>query len=207
MRKNGREPLTRLLAASQDGHRAALGNANGLLQLVDLTAGARPAPLKHPASYCTFSPDGRRLAATGVDSVVHIYDTSTLDEVLSVRGDSQPFEAIEFSQDGKRLVAANNVGKIHVWDATSGSVQFVLTGKMSNVNTLVFSADGERLLSGGSGIMVWDLVRGQPLLTLGEGTHVGARDLAIDPSGYRLLAAVNGEVWIWDGTPRSDGRD
>jgi WD40 repeat protein len=71
-----------------------------------------------------FSPDGRRLAAAGLDPELQVWDVATWQEVLTLRA---PVEArpedrafrprVAFSPDGARIAATTWDGGVAVWDA------------------------------------------------------------------------------------------
>jgi WD40 repeat protein len=71
-----------------------------------------------------FSPDGRRLVATGYDGLVRMWDADTGSNVLTLRGFGPPAGGgngfsprVVFSPDGTRLAANNWDGTVSVWDA------------------------------------------------------------------------------------------
>ncbi len=73
----------------------------------------------------SISPDGKRLATTGYQDTVHLYDTTSWDLILSERiwtgrVDDWAFPArIAFSPDNKTLAATHWNGSISIWTAPS----------------------------------------------------------------------------------------
>jgi WD40 repeat protein len=65
-----------------------------------------------------FSPDGQRIATTGYDRTVKLWDTATGREVFTLRGHTAGVIALVFSPDGNRIVTAGLDDTARVWDAT-----------------------------------------------------------------------------------------
>ncbi len=63
------------------------------------------------------SPDHNRLVTGGQDGVIRIWDSATLDPLLTLRGHTQAIEALEFSRDGTRMMTASIDGTVRLWDS------------------------------------------------------------------------------------------
>src|SRR5262249_382379 len=64
-----------------------------------------------------FSPDGRRLASSGQDQMVKIWDATTGQDVLTIKGHDDEVQCVVFSPDGTRLASASEDGWVKIWDA------------------------------------------------------------------------------------------
>jgi WD40 repeat protein len=88
----------------------------------DAGTGAEVGSFRPPPSLkAAIAPDGIRLASTGMDGRVTIWDTATGQQVLSLRGFSGQVTSLKFSPGGERLAAGGIEGQsasIRIWDAT-----------------------------------------------------------------------------------------
>ncbi|MGB3717050.1 MAG: hypothetical protein WA996_21735 [Candidatus Promineifilaceae bacterium] len=115
------------------------------------------------------SPDGKRLASTGVDNTVKIWETASGRLLLTLPGGEGGvgFDVV-YSPDGTRL-AATWPSEVILWDAESGERLFVLPGVTDGtVRRLDFNPDGKRLaVASMDGLpRVWDLTAQAELFSL-----------------------------------------
>ena len=68
--------------------------------------------------WIAFSPDGMRIATTGYDRTIKLWDTATGREVFTLRGHTAGVGLLVFSPDGCRIVSSGIDGTARVWDAT-----------------------------------------------------------------------------------------
>src|SRR5262249_56937850 len=77
-----------------------------------------------PAGFVAFSPDGKRLATTGSDRTVHVWDATTGASLLTLTGEYDFSHAAAFSPDGKLLAADleryGEPAEVKLWDAATG---------------------------------------------------------------------------------------
>jgi WD40 repeat protein len=110
-------PDGRLIAVAADGSHAYLQDAE---------TGETVATLSGPDIYhrrICFSPDGRRIASSDLETV-HIWDTESGQEVLELPSFGDWLEQkhrcldLRFTADGRRLMLVNDQGFTKTWDAS-----------------------------------------------------------------------------------------
>jgi WD40 repeat protein/serine/threonine protein kinase len=145
-----------------DGRRLATGNANGSVQLWDVTTGARiPAPpLRHAgvATSVAFSPGGGRLASGGLDRTVRVWDTATWRELRTLHDPTGGVWSVAWSPDGRRLAWGGQDATVKVGDPATGEILRTLRGHTSWVQSVLYSPDGRWIVSGSldGTVKVWD---------------------------------------------------
>jgi WD40 repeat protein len=214
------------MALSADGSHLAIGGdtADGNVRIYDRASGKLLHTLRGDIRIISvaFSPDGRRLAAAGHERVVRLWDTTTGQEVLSLRGHKDIIGRVLFSQDGQRLASASADGEVRIWDASpfdkdadprirtlpphptlsprSGGEGWV-KGDDGEFFGLAFCPTDSRLLASASAdksIKLWDIQTGQVVRTF-HGHKEAAICVAFSPDGRRLLSgSMDRTVKLWD---------
>ena len=64
-----------------------------------------------------FAPDGRRLATSGWNGTLTLWDSRTGRDVLTLRGHSDRVWGLNFSPSGDAIVSAGADGKVLLWEA------------------------------------------------------------------------------------------
>jgi WD40 repeat protein/tRNA A-37 threonylcarbamoyl transferase component Bud32 len=119
----------------------------------------------------SFSMDGDRLAAAGVDNTVHVWDANTGQPDFAPIRDSRPATGLAFSPDGRRLAATSMDGLVRLWDAQNGERLLTLrglgppgTGHYGFTARVAFSPDGNRIVANDwdGTVTIWDSGRVAP---------------------------------------------
>ena len=167
----------------------------------DKPPGKERLTLKHSGlNGVAFSPDGKRLASASDDGAVKVWDTSTGENVFTLKGHSEPVQSVAFSPDGKRLASASNDQTVKVWDAKTGKDVLTLKGHSEPIQCVAFSPDGKRLASASDDktVKVWDAKTGKEVLTLNGHTKI-VLCVTFSPDGKRLASGGEvGQIKLWN---------
>ena len=154
---------------SPDGSILA-GGTDDKVWLWNVTTGQSVAILEHKewVRNVAFSPDGTTLAGTnwGNDSTVKLWDTTTWQPKIILRGHSYPVSSVAFSPDGRTLATGGSWrdGTVRLWAVDTGQLIVTLGGHADYINSVAFSPDGTTLASSSWDNTVWlrDTVTWQP---------------------------------------------
>ena len=194
-------PDSRLLASALDQE----------VQVWDVGTGEERARFAGVADFyrrgLAFSPDAGRLAFTGPNNSVEVWDIKDHKRLATYRGQSGMVMTIAFSPDGRRVASGGVVGgypqkgEARVWDAATGREIYNLQGNGSHVAGIVFSRDGKRLVTASwdQTVRVWDAENGREVQVLrGHTSYVWSA--AFNPSGTRLVTPGfdgTAKLWAW----------
>jgi tricorn protease-like protein len=196
------EDAVSALAFSPNGSLLALASASEV-HLLDVQS--KEATLlgqvgKQPS--LVFSPGGKSLAATGIDSPceIQVWNLQTGGSRV-LKGTWKGPSSISFSPDGKTIVSADSDRSnpaIRVWDLETGSAS-VLGQSTRQITSVAFLPDGKRIASGSwdETVGVWNIHTGEAR-TLGENCSCIVR-LTVSNKGDRIAASsLDGRLRVWD---------
>jgi dipeptidyl aminopeptidase/acylaminoacyl peptidase len=150
-----------------------------------------------------YSPDGKLLASSGWDEVIHLWDANTGHSVRELTDPNRDSNlAISFSPDGSKLASTSENGSIRLWEVASGRKLLDIKGHNDRVFGLAFAPDGRSFATAGyEGIVkLWDAATGAELRSFSPGvrSNDNSQPLAFSPDGHVLAAGLGGTIWLWD---------
>jgi len=93
-------------------------------------------------------PDGKRVALSGMDRKVRVFDLDARREIWSFRGHSDIAWAVAFSRDGRKVASCGKDKSVKIWNADTGAVEQTLTSHKDEVLAVAFAPDGNAVFSG-----------------------------------------------------------
>jgi WD40 repeat protein len=160
-----------------------------------LLAGRGPGPPNPPWRF-TFSPDGRRLAASSATGL-RLWDAGTGKEERTLA--NEPADELAFSPDGGRLlVKAGEAARLY--DVASGAELRVWKVGAGEWTCFALAAGGRQVASGGEdGVLrLWDVETGRELAHW-LAHEAGLTALAFHPDGGLLASGGrDGLLRLWD---------
>ena len=148
----------------------------------------------------TFSPDGKRIASTGYDRTVIIWDSETGEKKLTIKkAHSREITTVLFSPDGKRILTQSCYGntRIKMWDAETGHQLLENTDYGSYGSCVALSPDGKRVAMGDTGkARVCDLQTGNEVVVF----QGGWKCIGFSPDGKWIVVGygTSGRIMVWD---------
>ena len=79
-------------------------------------------------------------------------------DLLTLRGHTEPVTCVAFSPDGERIATSSSDRTVKLWDAATGAEVLTLPQQAAVVTCVAFSPAGDRLASGGGNmqVLIWD---------------------------------------------------
>jgi WD40 repeat protein len=122
-----------------------------------------PEPLKGggPERQAAFSKDGKLLAIGNWDTDVRLHQVESGELLRTLKGHSQPVEALAFSRDGTRLVSIGGDHKLCIWDVETGGLLSAMQGYEDRAIMVVWSPEGDSIAaqSADGTVKVWTAAR------------------------------------------------
>jgi WD40 repeat protein/DNA-binding SARP family transcriptional activator len=135
---------------SPDGMLVAGLADDGVLLVWDVASGRRVLGFRAQtgfASSVAFSPDGSKIATSGLDGAA-VWSVTSGDRIARLSGVGN-LRNVTFSPDGRSLATAGDDGHARIWDAASGRETLSLGAVGKGLTAVAFSPDGTKLAAVG----------------------------------------------------------
>ena len=172
------------LALSPDGRHALSGHkSGGKMILWDVSTGEAIKQFKasdkglldmNMVSSVAFSPDGRHALSGGMDGTIRLWELSSGDEQLRLKGHTRfpGVMSVAFSNDGKYILSGGSDGLVKLWDISSGAEVRTYRASFGGFTTsgvyAFFSPDGKYIISvgGDASIRVFNASTGEEIAVM-----------------------------------------
>lgn len=105
---------------------------------------------KHNAAVLNvaWSPDGKKIASSGADKTVHIWNATSKNPILIYRNHNKPVTTVAWSPDGSRLASGSRDTTVQVWNVQTGRKHMTFRGFSQEVSAVAWSPDGKYIAAG-----------------------------------------------------------
>jgi WD40 repeat protein len=192
------------LAWSTDGKRLAVCGPTGVA-IWDVAAGDWRCRLERAGgSGVTWAPSGHRLAVACDDGTARIFDVTTRQELLVLRGHTAPLTCVAWAPDGDRLLTGSQDATARMWE--EGAAVRTLAGHRSWIESVSWSPTGTHAVTASSdgSAFVWDVDAAEIVHELDvnpfmPGFEDPVFEAAWSPADGRIAtAAADSHLRIWD---------
>ena len=156
-----------------------------------------------PVHSVSWAPDGKRIASTGDDGNVTLWDAEQMRVVGTLKSPpGKVANQVAFSPDG-RLIAASYAdlnfmeGQVRLWNAATAKPSG--TWRVDRTTTgLAFSGDGKTLAASGyMGVGLWNVPGAKPAGRVDVGDTFSVRGVALSLDGHTGVGLGEKDVIYW----------
>ncbi|CCH61957.1 hypothetical protein TBLA_0F04240 [Henningerozyma blattae CBS 6284] len=154
-----------------------------------------------------FSPDGKFLAAGAEDKLIRIWDITTKQIVMILKGHEQDIYSLDYFPSGEKLVSGSGDKTVRIWDLRTGQCSLTLSIE-DGVTTVSSSPNNGKFIAAGSldrSARIWDTETGFLLKRLDSQTDLqnGHKDsiysVSFTKDGKKLVSgSLDRSVKLWN---------
>ncbi len=152
-----------------------------------------------------FDPSGQRLASSGNDSHIVLWNFPDGPEQTRLRGHRGPVRELAFAPDGRILASGGTDHTVRLWSLDRPGTHTILHGHRGGVRSVLFSKDGKELYTGSDdgSVKVWTLPSGETANVLRH-PNGWLHGVAFSPDGTLLgVADSHGKTAVlWEVSAR-----
>jgi len=152
---------------------------------------------KGPVYAMAISPDGKTIASSGEDLLVHLWDKNSGEIRSTLEGYRKPVKYLTFSSDGRYLLGSGGT-EIRIWDLSNGTWK-IYKKHVTHVYNLDFNQDASQFLSTSlnNRFYLWDREQGKVIHTF-EAHSKTALTAAFSPDNQWIASgSLDQTVIIW----------
>ena len=154
---------------------------------------------------CLYSPDGKSIAIALTNRVIHVYSTSSWEEMWTIKRmctieDDYASQSIVYSPSGEHIAVGNSDYAVQIWNVLTGVCVHNLRGHINEVTGVAYSPQGDQVASasGDTTVRLWDVEAGRCLHTL-TGHISTVNCVAYSPDGSQVASCSDDcTIWLWD---------
>ncbi len=201
----GRAPF----AISPDSHRiASYSYSSDSVRVWEISSGRQILCLEgaRHVNSLVYSNDGRRIAASGYDGTVRIWDSETGEELhrLKVHDKRWGVTCVNFSRSDQEVLSNSPDAAIMVWNAGGGQLETILRGHEKGVSSFAFISGGRLIVtaSADGSLRIWDFENKAAIALLNPLDRSGNKEerlkVASSSDGRRIVTWSYSSVTVWD---------
>jgi len=162
------------------------------------------------ADIIVFSPDGKRFAISYPNKKkIKIFDSITVQEILTISEDEGWVYFLSFSPDGNHIISSDTSIKtykpiITIWDANTGMKKTIISTKPERYSPIAISPDGNLIVfvpDNKKTIGLFDITAGKEINTVSDfsGHTDNIKSLAFSPDGKIIVSgSADKSIKLWD---------
>lgn len=148
-----------------------------------------------------FSPDGKRIASSGLDNSVRLWNIASGKEIFNLLIKEAYFiNNVVFTPDGKNLISGGGDNQVKIINSGTGRIEHVFHAVESPVESVSLSPNGRRLAAAGKDgrIDLWDVHSHTMIHRINTGSNP-VQAVCFSPDGKFIASAdAIGQLRLWN---------